>query len=131
MSQIPAAGKSNQIKWSPREKKANQIQIKHRPRKPKWDQMAARESPAIWRFNHFSPHNYRRALANRSSSTLLSPTHDSGAIRSKILLARLMRRMSVCEFGFVVPCARTKTQFIFCAGNEHVLVGEVIQDHHH
>jgi hypothetical protein len=45
MSQIPAAGKSNRIKWSPREKKANQIQIKYRPRKPKWDQMAARESP--------------------------------------------------------------------------------------
>ena len=32
MSQIPAAGKSNQIKWRPREKKANQIQIKSRPR---------------------------------------------------------------------------------------------------
>jgi hypothetical protein len=54
--------KSNQIKWSPREKKSNQIQIKYRPRKPKWDQMAAREGPAIWRFNRFfKPHKNRRA----------------------------------------------------------------------
>jgi hypothetical protein len=49
--------------------------------------------------------------------TLLTPTHDSGAIRSNVLLARLMRRMSVCEFGSVVPCSRTEKQFICCAGN--------------
>jgi hypothetical protein len=42
---IPAGGKSNHIKWSPREKKVNQIQIKYRPKKPKWDQMAARGEP--------------------------------------------------------------------------------------
>jgi hypothetical protein len=108
MSQIPAADKSNQIKWSPRGEKAKQIQTKCRPRKPKWDQMAARGAP----FGGLT------ALARqKSSSTLLSPTHDSGAIRSNILLARLMRRMSVCEFGFVVPSARTKNQFICCAGN--------------
>ena len=116
MSQIPAAGKSNQIKWSPREKKANQIQIKYRPRKPKWDQMAARESPAIWRFNPLLSLTKIDALANRSSSTLLSPTHDSGAIRSNILLARLMRRMSVCEFGFVVPCVLLKPSSSFVQG---------------
>jgi hypothetical protein len=63
MSQIPAAGKSNQIKWSPREKKANEIQIKYRPRKPKWDQMAARESPAIWDLRLFKPH---KSMAGKS-----------------------------------------------------------------
>jgi hypothetical protein len=76
MSQIPAAGKSNQIKWSPRGNKANQIQIKYRPREPKWDQMVVCESPAIWRFGCFGPR--QKSIID----TLLSPTHErlSGAM---------------------------------------------------
>jgi hypothetical protein len=55
--------RANQIKsnGAPAKKKENQIQIKYRPRKHKWDQMAARESPAIWGLTAFKPHKNRRA----------------------------------------------------------------------
>ena len=118
--------KTNQMEPPRKQSKSNPNQIP--AQKTQMGPNGGAREPAIWDLSFCLT---TIDAANRSSSTLLSPTHDSGAIRSNILLARLMRRMSVCEFGFVVPCARTKTQFIFCAGNEHVLVGEAIQDHHH
>ena len=113
MSQIPAAGKSNQIKWSPREKKSKSNPNQIPAQKTQMGPNGGAREPAIWDLSFCLT---TIDAANRSSSTLLSPTHDSGAIRSNILLARLMRRMSVCEFGFVVPCVLLKPSSSFVQG---------------
>jgi hypothetical protein len=111
----PNDGPNTQIKYRKYRRAANQIksngppakkkQIKSKPNtgpeNPNGTKWRRAESPAIWRVNRFGPKIYawHKSII---VDTLLTPTQDPGAIRSNVLLARLMRRMSVCEFGSVV-----------------------------
>jgi hypothetical protein len=94
---------ANQIKWSPREKKSksnpNQIPAQKTQMGPNG---GARRAPPFGGLTALALTKSTRWHKSIIVDRVSTPTHDPGAIRSNVLLARLMRRMSVCEFGSVV-----------------------------
>jgi hypothetical protein len=88
--------KSNQME--PPRKKKEQINSNPGPETPNGAKCGgARKAPPFGGFNRFARHFEKPTRGTNRS--IVGPTHDPGAIRSNVLLARLMRRMPVREFG--------------------------------